>query len=198
MNIKRNVVAATVLAGTTLLTACGNNNSGSADSSPVASATATGTATAAASNVSGKLEILSGNVGGKTPEGTALFEKELSERTGLDVTLDKPASDFDQKVLTALSSGAKYDLIEVSDLAKLDAFIKQGVVSDLTDFVQSSKVLSDSAVIPAGEWDQLKGPDGKIYGVFSKFQGATMPIVRKDWLEKLNLQEPKTLDENPV
>ncbi|WP_438351789.1 extracellular solute-binding protein [Paenibacillus sp. FA6] len=189
--MKKNAVIAMILAGTTLLSACGTNNSGVANSSP----TTSGTETPAVSADGGKLEILTGNVGGKTPEGNAAFEKELSEKLGLDVTLDKPASDFDQKVLTALSSGAKYDLIEVSDLAKLDAFIKQGVVTDLSDFVQSSTVLSDPTVIPTGEWDQVKGPDGKIYGVFSKFQGATMPIVRKDWLEKLNLQEPKTLDE---
>ncbi|WP_102716527.1 extracellular solute-binding protein [Paenibacillus castaneae] len=190
--MQKNAVIAMILAGTTLLSACGTNNSGVANNSPAPSAITSGTE---ASADGGKLEILSGNVGGKTPEGNAEFEKELSKKTGLDVKLDKPASDFDQKVLTALSSGAKYDLIEVSDLAKLDAFIKQGVVTDLSDFVQNSKVLSDPAVIPTGEWDQVKGPDGKIYGVFSKFQGATMPIVRKDWLEKLNLQEPKTLDE---
>ncbi len=194
VNTKKNAVIAMIMAGTTLLAACGNNNGGAASTSPAASPVAGGVETPA-SAVSGKLEILSGNVGGKTPEGNAQFEKELSAKTGLDVKLDKPASDFDQKVLTALSSGVKYDLIEVSDLAKLNSFIDQGVVTDLTDFVQNSTVLSDPTVIPTGEWDQLKGSDGKIYGVFSKFQGATMPIVRKDWLDKLNLQEPKTLDE---
>jgi putative aldouronate transport system substrate-binding protein len=61
--------------------------------------------------------------------------------------------------------------------------------------VQSSPVLKDPNVIPTGEWDQLKGPDGKIYGVFAKFQGGTMPIVRQDWLDKLHLQQPKTLDD---
>ncbi|WP_188540629.1 extracellular solute-binding protein [Paenibacillus segetis] len=189
--MKKNAVIAMILAGTTLLSACGTNNSGVANSSPYAS----GTGSPAASADGGKLEILTGNVGGKTPEGNAEFEKELSEKLGLDVTLDKPASDYDQKVLTSLSSGAKYDLIEISDLAKLDVFINQGVVTDLSDFVQNSTVLSDPSVIPTEEWEQVKGPDGKIYGVFSKFQGATMPIIRKDWLEKLNLEEPKTLDE---
>ncbi|MRN53901.1 extracellular solute-binding protein [Paenibacillus monticola] len=186
---KKNVAVSLILAGTVLLSACGSNNDTS--SSPATPESAAPTESTAGM----KLEILSGNVGGKTPEGNTKFAQAISDKTGLDVTLDKPASDYDQKVLTALSSGAKYDLIEVSDLAKLDAFFNQGVVTDLTDFVQSSKVLSDPAVIPTGEWDQLKGPDGKIYGVFSKFQGATMPIVRKDWLNKLNLQEPKTLDE---
>jgi len=194
MNMKNNAAVSLLLAGTILLSACGSNSDNGSAVSPAASPASSGNA-APAATAGMKLEILSGNVGGKTPEGNVKFAEALSEKTGLDVTLDKPASDYDQKVLTALSSGAKYDLIEVSDLAKLDAFIKQGIVADLSDFVQSSKVLSDPAVIPAGEWDQLKGEDGKIYGVFSKFQGATMPIVRKDWLNKLGLQEPTTLDE---
>ena len=37
--------------------------------------------------------------------------------------------------------------------------------------------------------------DGKIYGVFNKFEGGTLPTVRQDWMEKLNLEEPKTLDD---
>lgn len=142
-----------------------------------------------------KLRILSANVGGKTPEENEKFEAALSELTGMDVTLEKPAEGYDQKVLTALGSGEKYDLIEGSNLGVLDTFVEQGVVSDLTEFVESSAVLSDPKVIPAAEWEQLKDKDGRIVAVFSKFQGGTMPIVRKDWLDKLKLSEPKTLDE---
>lgn len=192
MKFKISAVLSMAAAGSLLLSACGSNEESA--SSP-SSAASDAPASSASASAGGKLVILSGNVGGKTPEGNEQFAKELGGKLGLSVTLDKPASDYDQKVLTALGSGAKYDLIEVSDLAKLNTFISQGVVTDLTDFVQSSPVLSDPTVIPTAEWDQLKGPDGKIYGVFSKFQGATMPIVRKDWLTKLNLQEPKTLDE---
>ncbi|MBB6731723.1 extracellular solute-binding protein [Cohnella sp. CBP 2801] len=195
------VLSATAI-GALLLSACGSTNEASSSPSSSASGSAEASTSAepagssqAADTVGGKLAILTGNVGGKTPEGNEKFAKALGDKLGMDVTLDKPASDYDQKVLTALGSGAKYDLIEVSDLAKLNTFIDQGVVTDLTDFVKQSSVLSDPSVIPSAEWDQLKGEDGKIYGVFSKFQGATMPIVRKDWLNKLNLQEPKTLDE---
>jgi putative aldouronate transport system substrate-binding protein len=143
----------------------------------------------------GKLRIMAGNVGGKSPEENKLFEKEITRLTGIEATLEQPTGDYNQKLLTALSSGEKYDLIEVSDLNQLSQFIKQGVVTDMSGFVKDSKVFSDPQVIPTAEWDQLKGPDGKIYGVFSKFQGGTMPIVRQDWLDKLKLSQPKTLDE---
>ncbi|WP_313731573.1 extracellular solute-binding protein [Cohnella nanjingensis] len=200
MKRKIHALLTVTTASALLLSACGGKENG-ANASPSAASPSDSAASPSASGgasspaAGGKLAILAGNVGGKTPEGNTEFAKAIGSLTGLDVTLDKPASDYDQKVLTALGSGAKYDLIEVSDVAKLRAFIAQGVVTDLTDFVQGSAELSDPSVIPSGEWEQLKGADGKIYGVFSKFQGATMPIVRKDWLDKLKLQEPKTLDE---
>ncbi|GGA23484.1 extracellular solute-binding protein [Paenibacillus physcomitrellae] len=185
--------------GSMLLSACGtsssnaSNGSGANASSADGSASAGETSSAPAADM--KLRILSSNVGGKTPEEMKKFEEEITRLTGIEVTIEKPASDYDQKVLTALGSGEKYDLIEGSDLGKLNTFIDQGVTMDLTDFVQGSKELSDPTVVPTEEWDQLKGKDGHIYAVFSKFQGGTMPIVRKDWLDKLHLQEPKTLDD---
>jgi putative aldouronate transport system substrate-binding protein len=142
-----------------------------------------------------KLRILTANVGGKTPDENKQFEAEIKRLTGIEATIEQPTGDYDQKMLTELGSGEKYDLIEASDLGKLAELTKQGVVSDVTDFVNGSKVLSDPSVIPTKEWDQLKGNDGKTYAVFAKFQGGTMPIVRKDWLDKLHLKEPKTLDE---
>ncbi|TJY43315.1 extracellular solute-binding protein [Cohnella pontilimi] len=200
MKVKFTALLSAIFAVTILLSACSNsskNNNSDASPSPAAPSP-TGTEAGSSAEPSAqpeKLRILAANVGGKTPEETALFQQELSKRTGFEVTLEKPASDYDQKQLTALSSGEKYDLMEISDLAKFRNFISQGVVTDLTDFVTSSSMLSDPAVIPSAEWDLLKTEDGKIYGVFSKFQGATMPIVRQDWMDKLGLQQPKTLDE---
>ncbi|MFH5181719.1 extracellular solute-binding protein [Paenibacillus sp. TAB 01] len=140
------------------------------------------------------LKIMSGVIGGKTPEENTLFEKEIERLTGIKAKLDKPASDYDQKLLAAIASGEKFDLLQISK-EKMNLFIEQGVISPLTDQVKASKVLQDPDVLPPQEWDQVKTKDGKIYGVFTKFQGGTMPIVRNDWLKKLNLPEPKTLDD---
>jgi putative aldouronate transport system substrate-binding protein len=184
--------------GSLLLSACGSTGS-SNGASPSGNSTASSSGSSSASSTAPagdmKLRILTGNIGGKTPEEMQKFEDEIKKLTGIEVTIEKPASDYDQKVLTALGSGEKYDLIEGSDLGKLNTFIDQGVATDLTDFVQGSSELSDPKVIPTAEWDQLKGKDGHIYAVFEKFQGGTLPIVRKDWLNKLHLQEPKTLDD---
>ncbi|QHW31991.1 extracellular solute-binding protein [Paenibacillus rhizovicinus] len=197
------------VAGTMILTGCGSESNGNdAANAPANSQTDNAPANAGGGNAADaanaptnapaaemKLRILDANVGGKTPEENTKFEAEIKRLTGIDAKMEKPASDYDQKVLTALGSGEKYDLIELSDLGQLATFVDQGVVTDLTDFVTKSKVLSDPTVVPTSEWDQLKDKDGKIVAVFSKFQGGTMPIVRKDWLDKLGLQEPKTLDD---
>ncbi|CAM4505230.1 putative aldouronate transport system substrate-binding protein [Paenibacillus endophyticus] len=138
-----------------------------------------------------ELRIMAGVVGGKTPEETELFEKEIERLTGIKVDINKPASDYDTKLTAAISSGEKYDLLQISK-EKMNIFIEQGILTPLTDFVEGSEVLSD---IPSNEWEQVKTKDGQIYGVFSKFQGGTMPIVRQDWLDKLKLKAPTTLDE---
>lgn len=140
------------------------------------------------------LRMMSGVIGGKTPEENTLFEKEIERLTGIKATLDKPASDYDKKLLAAISSGEKFDLLQVSK-ETMNNFIAQGILTDLTDKVKASKTLQDPNVIPTDEWNQVKTKDGKIYGVFTKFQGGTMPIIRNDWLKKLNLPEPKTLDD---
>lgn len=140
------------------------------------------------------LKMMTGVIGGKTPEENTQFEQEIERLTGIKVTLNKPAADYDQKLLAAIASGEKFDLLQISK-EKMSTFVEQGILTPLTDQVNGSKVLSDPNVIPAKEWEQVKTKDGEIYGVFTKYQGGTMPIVRKDWLDKLNLPEPKTLDD---
>ncbi|TDF99739.1 extracellular solute-binding protein [Paenibacillus piri] len=140
------------------------------------------------------LRMMSSVIGGKNPEENTLFEKEIERLTGIKAKLDKPASDYDQKLMAAISSGDKFDLLQVSK-ERMNLLVDQGVLTPLTDQVKASKVLQDPDVLPTQEWDQVKTKDGKIYGVFTKFQGGTMPIIRNDWLKKLNLPEPKTLDD---
>ncbi|MGG3470402.1 extracellular solute-binding protein [Neobacillus pocheonensis] len=140
------------------------------------------------------LRILTNVVGGKTPEENELFIKEIEKSTGIKVEMVKPPADYDQKLMTSMSSGEKYDLILLTK-PLMDVLVKQGVLTELNDKIKKSKVLSDPSVISEKDWDLIKYDGGKIYGVFNKFEGGTLPIVREDWMKKLNLQEPKTLDD---
>ncbi|MGB3328254.1 MAG: extracellular solute-binding protein, partial [Thermomicrobiales bacterium] len=49
-------------------------------------------------------------------------------------------------------------------------------------------------VIPTDEWKMLD-ISGKYFSAFQKFEGARMITLRKDWLDKLGLQTPKSLDD---
>ncbi|MFC0273880.1 extracellular solute-binding protein [Metabacillus herbersteinensis] len=140
------------------------------------------------------LRILTNVVGGKDPEEQDLFEKEIERLTGIQVEMDKPPADYDQKLLASMASGEKYDLVYLTK-PMLDILVDQNVLTDLTDNVNDSEILSDSNIIADEEWDLVKTEDDKIYGVFNKFEGGTLPTVRQDWMEKLGLEQPKTLED---
>ncbi|MGG4354887.1 extracellular solute-binding protein [Paenibacillus lautus] len=188
--VKRNKIMSAIMAVSLfggLLAGCSPNaGSGTQEGGNAASQ--------AASKEERTLKIMTGVIGGKTPEENKQFEQEIERLTGIKVTMNKPAADYDQKLLAAIASGEKFDLLQISK-EKMSTFVEQGILTPLTDQVNGSKVLSDPNVIPANEWEQVKTKDGQIYGVFTKYQGGTMPIVRKDWLDKLNLPEPATLDD---
>ncbi|QKE72882.1 extracellular solute-binding protein [Arthrobacter citreus] len=140
------------------------------------------------------LRILTNVVGGKTPEENKKFTDEIERLTGIKVEMVKPPADYDQKLMTSMSSGEKFDLILLTK-PLMDILVNQGVLTQLNEKIKDSKVLSDPTVIPDSDWNLIKYKGDKIYGVFNKFEGGTLPIIREDWLEKLNLKEPKTLDD---
>lgn len=188
--VKRNKIMSAIMAVTLfggLLAGCSPNAGSSTQEGGIA-------ASQAASKEERTLKIMTGVIGGKTPEENTQFEQEIERLTGIKVMINKPAADYDQKLLAAIASGEKFDLLQISK-EKMSTFVEQGILTPLTDQVNASKVLSDPNVIPANEWEQVKTKDGQIYGVFTKYQGGTMPIVRKDWLDELNLPEPATLDD---
>mgnify|MGYP000870034761 CR=1 FL=1 len=139
-----------------------------------------------------KLRVVSSISGGKTPEESKLFAKEVGEALGLDVEWIQPSGD--DYLQTAMRGGERFDLIYLNT-PFMDVLVDQGALTPLTDFITSSPILSDPAVIPTGEWEMLRYPNGQIYSVFNKYEGGTMPTVRADWLEKLGLDVPETLDE---
>lgn len=139
------------------------------------------------------LRMLTSTVGGKTAGEHNRFVEYLSGQLDLDVTLIKPAGSFDQVMMTTLASGEKYDLINITT-KDLDYLTAQGALMDMTPMIKQSKRLSDTDVIPQAEWD-LIDRGGKLYGVPNKFEGGTMPVVRADWLQEMEMNVPASLDD---
>lgn len=140
-----------------------------------------------------KLKILSAVVGGKTPEEDALFAQEITRLTGIEVELVHPTADYPQKMQADLAAGVAYDLIYTNQ-DTVQTLVAQEVLTDLTDRIAGSAILSNPTVIPTEEWAMVD-IDGKKYSAFQKFEGSRMITLRQDWLDKLGLETPKTLDD---
>ena len=70
-------------------------------------------ATLAVAESEGTVRMLAAVTGGKDDEEMTLWAEALSEATGLTVTVEKPASDYDNILMQKLSAGESYDLIYI-------------------------------------------------------------------------------------
>lgn len=141
-----------------------------------------------------RLRILSAVVGGKTPEEDQLFAAEIQRLTGIEVELVHPTADYNEKLLADLAGGVEYDLI-YTNKDTMDVLVDDGVLTDLTEQINNSALLSNPTVIPPDEWSMIEYEGGVYYSVFNKFEGARMITIRQDWLDELGLEAPRTLDE---
>ncbi|OMF27217.1 hypothetical protein BK133_19755 [Paenibacillus sp. FSL H8-0548] len=128
------------------------------------------------------------------PDNRILKEVEKRTNTKLDVTWVTP-NNFNEKVNVTLASGQLPDLMLVTDTgnAAFQNMAKQGAFWDLGEMIKDYPNL-------------MKFPDitftnnlveGKLYGVprVRPTEGNAQPLIRTDWLEKLNLAVPTTMDE---
>lgn len=148
---------------------------------------------AVAETEGGTVRMLANVTGGKDEEENLLWAQALSEATGLNVTVEKPASDFGTILMQKLSAGESYDLIylNANDYANL---VQQGALTDLTDYIAASEILTNN--VPAAEWEDLK-VDGRIYAGFNKRELHILVNLNKVMLEKAGIdytQIEPTLD----
>ena len=108
--------------------------------------------------------------------------------------------DYDQKVSMAIASQDIPDIMYVSDYATLVDLVENDMIEDMTDVYNN---LACDTVKEAYESYGDNNPlntvtfDGKIMAI-PKTQlsdGQDFLWVRKDWMDKLGLEEPKTLDD---
>ncbi|MGG4147219.1 extracellular solute-binding protein [Paenibacillus algorifonticola] len=113
--------------------------------------------------------------------------------TKLDFTW-VPTSAYDDKVSATLASGKLPDLMLVrrnKDSAMLNAQLS-GVFWELTPFLQNTKNLAQMSEI--AKTNATIG--GKLYGIPRERVLARYGMIfRKDWLDHLGLQQPKSVDD---
>lgn len=134
---------------------------------------------AAAEEASGTVRMLVGVTGGKDDEEMQLWAEALSAATGLEIIIEKPASDYDNVMMQKLGAGESYDLIYMNAGAYLN-LVEQGALMDITDYVNASEILTNN--VPATEWEDIT-VDGKIYAGFNKRELHIVVNLNKNMLE---------------
>ncbi|WP_214627925.1 extracellular solute-binding protein [Paenibacillus agaridevorans] len=109
------------------------------------------------------------------------------------------ASQSLEKLNLAINTNNIPDISKV-DLNQLSRMINQDQVADLTEAYETyaSPLLRKSMEYGGGAGFAPAKKDGKIYGMpvpNDYYENVAIMYIRKDWLEKLGLQPPKTIDE---
>lgn len=147
--------------------------------------------------------MILGATGTDLPDGMTMEENTLTwvfeGITGLKpkVLWNAGGSAYTQKKGQAITSGEIPDLMFVS-LNEYAMLVKGGMIADLTEellegehpTIQEMYAARDNAALDAVTID------GRIYGiphVAASYDGAPVIWIRKDWMQKLGLEEPKDL-----
>lgn len=196
----RNVitVGTTVMMMGSLLAACSSGND-KEQTSVGTSTPATATQQASATpKVDKKYKIRAMNIlYGAAPPDTSTGKKAIEDRYNIEFDyLPVASGEYNNKMGVTLASG---DIPDTVLFPYLDAVYFNAIGSD--QFLPLESYLSDAtkypnlAKLPKDVMDTLKYK-GHIYGIprLRGIPGATL-VMRKDWLDKLNLKVPTTYDE---
>lgn len=120
----------------------------------------------------------------------------IRDETGLDVRVSIPPQEvYEEKLNVIMASRSLPDLIHTYNPVWYDEYAKKGALLPLDDYIdQYGQDLK--AYIPEEAWERVRYK-GKIYAIpsLNEVQGIELMYVRKDWLDRLGLEPPRTLDE---
>ncbi|OPH49991.1 ABC transporter substrate-binding protein [Paenibacillus ferrarius] len=195
---KLGVLALTGALAATVFTGCSSNS----DKSAASSSPAPGQSTAPKTEGIVELEVWDGNNGFKPiTRGSKLYDF-YKEKLGVGII--QPYVEWNGGTNYLNQLNLKIAANEMPDMFQPvqgieDSLAKNGAIADLTDLLPkyAPNVMQ---VIPKEVWDVVKANDptgqGKIYYVPGILDyGRETGLIRKDWLDKLGLQMPKTQDD---
>lgn len=201
MRVKKAVTLVLILM-LALMTACGggsasNETASNTNTSEPVTATETSEETVPGNEEPTSISMLTG-VWGQPPvdlDNSSIFQKlEEWTNTDLDITI-VPVSNYDQNLNLVMAANELPELVHAfnSKAPSLIKAINQGAFHDLSEFDLSQ--YPNLMEIPEFVWNNSK-INGKIYGVPNPVGlNAEGMMIRKDWLETLQLQEPTTVEE---
>lgn len=137
------------------------------------------------------------------PEGDSptdnQYTRYVKDQLNVDIKVlwTASAADFEQKVNLAISSDTLPDGLIVND-TQFNQMIKSQQLTDLKDSYNNyaSDTMKDMIDSSKGLAIDNVTFDGKMYGLTSVSDGdLELTWIRKDWLDKLGLQPPKTVED---
>ncbi|MBO9608456.1 MAG: extracellular solute-binding protein [Paenibacillaceae bacterium] len=125
--------------------------------------------------------------------------KYIEEKTNTKLTITAVVGgangvDLENRLNVTMASGDIPDVIQFfKDETELK-YVSSGLLVPLSDYFDKAPNLKNSRT--AADWNAMKHPDGKIYAVGTKSPDVHfVSMYRKDWLDKLSLKVPTTIEE---
>lgn len=178
-----------LLTSSLLLSACGGGGSGSESK---------GNEGGTDSNEPTSITIQTLNYATEFIDNTNALWKELEKETNtkLNITWLSPST-AEEKINVMLASGdlPEVTFVESMQNPQLQKMLKQGVFWDLTPFLKDYPNLNRDELKEMWDVTKVDGKNMVIPRYYPSYGGGIFPMVRKDWLDALNLETPKTLDE---
>ncbi|MFB9326209.1 extracellular solute-binding protein [Paenibacillus aurantiacus] len=192
--------AALLLGSALLLSACGdgnsggnNGNGGAGDPAKTNNGASSGANTGDKQAETAKISWLNILHTASPPTDTVL--NKIEELTNTELTFSwVPDASKEERINTSLASDSLADIVTLTilDNSSVRSALKSGMFWDvgpfLDEFEHLGKISQDTRTSASIE--------GKLYGIpFQKALARNGVVIRKDWLDKLNLAVPKTTDE---
>lgn len=122
--------------------------------------------------------------------------REMEKKTNTKLNfIESPKGQADQKVALLIAGGEMPDITNILSINIANNYAINGAFIPLDD--QFDKSLPNAKKrIPIDVMKMLKASDGKVYSLpLFRDIGSKSIFIREDWLKKLNMKMPETLDE---
>jgi putative aldouronate transport system substrate-binding protein len=182
---------------TVVLSGCSGNTSTSGEGSTVnEKKTDAGTTTKEKAEPPVEIKIMMDFTIAQPPSNDNPVLKEFEKRTNSKLNITWVSGpEYLDRLNVVLSSGDLPELIKINDVVNpvFQQMVKQGAFWDLTPFLKENEHLME---YPDIIW-KTTAIDGKnfVVPIARPLNGFVYPSIRKDWLDKLGLEVPKTMDE---
>jgi len=117
---------------------------------------------------------------------------ELEKRLNLEINIESTGGD-ESLLVARLAGGDIPDVFRVTTLSNLSGYYKDGVLLDLTDYMD--KMPNVKEMFTKQQWARVTFDNG-IYGIPRRMEGNYgCWYIRYDWLDTLGLSDPETFDD---